>query len=90
MKLLETTLTETTVRMRYADHADVSKASQWLEFQVPLAGMRLPLSHGEEEFGDDPDIRLLAEVRLAALRSLRLLIGEETRRLSQLRDPTLR
>ena len=85
MKLTETTLTETAIRMRYADSADPAKATQWLDFQVPLAGIALPAGVGEEPLGD-PERQLLAEVRLAALRYARGLIGDETRRISELLD----
>jgi hypothetical protein len=40
MKLIETTISETTVRMRYADDADASKATQSLEFVVPMGEAR--------------------------------------------------
>ena len=33
MKLIETTLSETTVHMQLADDADHEKATEWLEFE---------------------------------------------------------
>jgi hypothetical protein len=39
MKLVQTTIEETTVRMRLADHADPTEAVEWIEFQVPLSGL---------------------------------------------------
>ena len=90
MQLIETTVTATAVRMRYANSPDPTKATEWLDFQVPMDGLMIPLHQREEPLGDQPDIRLLAEVRLAALRRVRGVIGAETQRLSALRDPTLR
>jgi hypothetical protein len=83
MKLIETKILETTVRMRYADDADPAKASQWIDFQVPLAELLSP--NGRVELGD-PESRYLAEIRLVALRYVRDAIGAETQRLSSLAD----
>ena len=88
--LIETTVTSTSVRMRYADQRDATKATMWLDFQVPLDGLKLPLPRGEEEFGDDANIRLLAEVHLAALYRVRALAAGEMGRFESLRDPMLR
>ena len=81
LKLIETTVLETTVRMRYADDVDPAKATQWIDFQVPLAELQSP--NGRVELGD-PESRYLAEIRLAALRHARDVIGAETQRLSNL------
>jgi len=43
MTLIETVVTETTVRMRYADNADASKAMNWIDFQVPIDKLTLLL-----------------------------------------------
>ncbi|MBJ7542335.1 hypothetical protein [Rhodomicrobium udaipurense] len=80
MKLIETTITGTSVRMRYADHEDAAKATQWVDFQVPISELHLP---SETALGD-PEPRSLALVRLAALRYARDVIGSETQRLSNL------
>jgi hypothetical protein len=82
MELLETNVTPTTVRMRYADNPDPAKAKVWLDFQVPVADLK---RRSETELGD-PERRLLAEVRLTALRYARDVIAAETRRLSDLLD----
>ena len=87
MKLLETTLTETTVRLRYADHSDPAKAVQWIDFQVSLEGLTLPLPRGSEDLGDDPNTRILAEVRLAALLRARALIAAESQHFESFRGP---
>jgi hypothetical protein len=81
MKLIKTTVSETTVRMRFADQSDAAEATQWVDFQVPLGDLRSP--KGQEELGD-PETRYLAEIRLVALRFVRDAIDAETRRLAGL------
>jgi hypothetical protein len=83
MKLLETTVLETTVRMRYADNADPTKAVAWLAFEVPIAPLTLPTTNGEMPLGDH-HMRYLASIQQAALRYVRDVIGEETQRLASL------
>ena len=80
MTLIETVVTETTVRMRYADNADASKAMNWIDFQVPIDKPTLP---PEREL-DDPELQFLAEIRQAALRYARDVITSETQRLASL------
>jgi hypothetical protein len=63
MKLLDETVLKNSVRMRFADHTDQAKASEWIEFLVPLAS------------GDQH--QSLAEAHLAALRYARTVIGDE-------------
>jgi hypothetical protein len=83
MKLIETTVLETTVRMRYADNADPAKAKEWFAFEVPIAPLSLPSHSGDIALGDH-HTRLFASVQLAALRYVRDAIGEETQRLAGL------
>jgi hypothetical protein len=82
MKLIETTVSATTVRMRYADDADSENPGEWLEFEVKLASLVNP-SDTKQPLGD-PELQFLAEVRRAALRYVRDAIGEETQRLAGL------
>lgn len=82
MKLIETTVLESSVQMRFADDADREKASEWIEIRVPTDSLRDPFA-GASPLGD-LDKRLLAEVRLVALRYARDVIGDETQRLSEL------
>lgn len=84
MKLIETVVTETAVRMRYADRPQ--DATAWIDFQVPLAELVHP-AQTSVPLGD-PERQLLAEVRLAALRHVRDVIGGETQRLQELRGRT--
>jgi hypothetical protein len=83
MKLIETAVTETAVYMRLADHADPEKAKHWIDFQVPFEKLMVPAGMGENPLGD-PELRSLAEVRLAALRYAREIIAAETQHLSGL------
>jgi len=86
MKLIETKISETSIRMRYADDADPVKASQWIDFQIPIADLEGP--DKQNPLGDI-ECRYLAELRLVALRNVRDVIGDETRRLSGLADRIL-
>jgi hypothetical protein len=67
IKLVETNISGVMIYMRYADNPDTAKATQWVDFQVPIADLiafdqRTPLRDVEE--------RYLAETHLAALRAL--------------------
>jgi hypothetical protein len=73
MKLIETTISETTIRMQYADDPDPEKAQEWLDFQVPLPSLMLPRS---EVLGETRE-RTLRQVRLAALRYVQDVIAAE-------------
>lgn len=83
MKLVETKISGALIHMRYADNPDNTKATRWIDFQVPISDLmasdqRTPLGDVEE--------RYLAETHLAALRNVRELIGAETQRLARLAD----
>jgi hypothetical protein len=84
MKLISTSLTDTHIWMRYADNADPTKATQWFEFQVPLADLVHPSSRSSQAPVplDVPDKEFVGAVRLAALRHVRNLVGGETQRLT--------
>jgi hypothetical protein len=86
MKLVETTVTATSVRMRFADDMDPAKATIWIDFQVPLSELRHPTN--EQKSLGDPELQFLAEVRLAALRFVRGTIAGETQRLAELHSRT--
>lgn len=80
MKLVETSVTETAVRMRFADTPDAAKAKAWVDFQVPMAELTVlsgsPLG--------DPNTRRFSLVRLAALRHARSVIAQEMKALEGL------
>jgi hypothetical protein len=81
---IETTISETTIRMRYADHNDPAQATQWFAFEVPIGpGLTLPTHGGDVALGALPT-RLFASIQLAVLRYVRDAIGEETQRLAGL------
>ena len=85
MKLVETKVTSASVHMRYADNLDPSKATQWVDFQVPIDAVWAPDGPpGTPSI--DPERQGLGEIRLAALRHARGVIGDETRRISELFD----
>ncbi|MGA8689318.1 MAG: hypothetical protein WB662_05230 [Methyloceanibacter sp.] len=83
MKHIQTTIGETTIHIRYASDPDAAKATEWLEFQVPIEPLTVPAAGGDFPLGD-LQLRHLATIRLAALRYVRDAIGEETQRLSSL------
>jgi hypothetical protein len=73
-----------TIRMRFADNADPTRATQWIDFQLPPTILKAP---GQNEPLGDPETRYVAEIRLAALRHVRDVIGDETQRLPGLAIP---
>jgi hypothetical protein len=75
MKLIETTVLETTVRLRYAD--DVTAPTEWLDFQVGNQNLKLPSG----EIIADRDFRPLAALQLAALRHVHAAIDAEIARI---------
>ncbi len=81
MKLVETKISETAIHMRYVDNADSAQATEWIDFQVPIAGL---IAHDQRTPLGDVEERLLAETHLAALRHMREFIGAQTQRLSGL------
>jgi hypothetical protein len=81
MKLIETIVSATSVRMRYSNDEDAAQATQWIDFQVPIADLKGPDQHNPL---GDIECRYLAEIRLVALRYAREVIGVETQRLSNL------
>lgn len=80
LKHVETTVGETTIQMRYADHPDPAKATEWFDFQVKIADLRMVSGTPVK----DLESHYLAVVRQVALRYVRDVIGEETQRLATL------
>ena len=83
LSLIETTVSEYSVRMRYADKTDPTKALAWIDFCFPLGDLVHPDSRDGQPLGD-PEKQYLGEIRLAVLRAARDLIGAEIQRLSAL------
>jgi hypothetical protein len=77
MKLIETTVSETTVRMQYADNADPEKATQWIDLQFRMADLK----HGSGTPLPPVAPLKLAAIQAAALTRAQELIGEEMGRL---------
>jgi hypothetical protein len=73
MWLVETSVTGSAIRMRFANAE--REATHWLDFQVPISSSIHP---------EDRDLQLFAEVRLAALQYVRDVIGDEIHRLTGL------
>jgi hypothetical protein len=84
MKLVETTASETSVRMRYADDADPAKAKQWIEAAVPIDGLAHPRAP-EEPLGLS-SISFLGEAQLAVLLHVRATVAAEIQRMDTLLD----
>lgn len=80
MKLIEMSLSNKHVRIRYADDTDPNQASEWIDVRLKLAdlthpsGTPLPL---------DPINLTLASIQAAVLRELRTRADDEIRSLEQ-------
>lgn len=42
MKLVRTSITDSTVFLRFADTDDAAKAQEWIDIQVPISALRAP------------------------------------------------
>ncbi len=80
MKLIETTISETEVRMRYADNSDALQATQSIDIRLPLA----VLKHGSGSALPHPGELLLSATQAAALRFVQELADAEKSRLVNL------
>lgn len=80
IRLIETVVSGTSIRMRFADQTNPADAKEWIEFQVPLSPLKL-LNQNTEEIPLGPvEKRSLELVREAALRYVQNVISEEMRR----------
>ena len=77
MKLIETTISETTVRMRYADDADPAKATEWVDFQAKNQDLKLPNGTTLTK----PEPHPFAALKLAALRHVLGVVDAEIARI---------
>jgi hypothetical protein len=78
MKVIETTVSETTVHMQLADDPDLEKAAAWIEFEVPLE----PLMIDNLNKLGRPGRRVLAVIQVAALHHARTAINDQIHALS--------
>ncbi|MDC7785917.1 hypothetical protein PQJ75_30005 [Rhodoplanes sp. TEM] len=87
MGLVATTLvSETAVHARFSDRPDLTAATQWFEFQVPLA--ELDIVEPRPVHPRNSQTRFISAAKLAALRHLYKMIGAEIVRLQdELRKP---
>jgi len=95
MKLLETTISKTIVRMRFADEP----MTEWLDFQVKLADLQAPSDRPGEQSGKpfgDPDwqesnhdliVRVVGWVRMAGPASQAGTIAASSRPLRRISRP---
>jgi hypothetical protein len=74
MNLIETTISEKSVRMRYADNSDPIKATEWIDVQVPVSGLK---TSADNAVGD-PQIKRLAIIQRAALRYVQEILSGES------------
>ena len=86
MKLIETTVSETTVHLQLANDADLERATEWFEFKVPLEGLVID---AEENPLGDPAKRRLATIQRAALHRVLVAVTVEIARLAILSDREL-
>ena len=42
MQLVKTSMTDSTVWLRFADNDDTSKAKEWIDVQVSIAALKIP------------------------------------------------
>jgi hypothetical protein len=78
LKLVETAIRPTVVRLRYADDDDQSRAMEWIDFQFIAASLKHPKT---DAVLGDLGPRFLLEIQGAALRRARDVIGAEIQRL---------
>jgi hypothetical protein len=79
--LIETVISGGSIRIRYANDADPTKATEWIDFRIPLSELK---SRREETIGAEAHLYNLAEVHLAALRYVRDAADEEMTRYASL------
>ena len=82
MKLIETNITQNTVKIRYEDTQSPSNPESWVELQVPLNKLKLP---SDTPLGN-PKSHYLATIREVALRYVRDAFDAEIGRLATLRN----
>lgn len=82
---VETTVSATAVHVRYADHADASKATEWIDVKVKLSDLKL-LSGTKVA---NPETHPLAGLRLAALLHAREVADAEIQRLAEIVNRTI-
>ena len=73
MKLIETTISETAVHIRFSGEGDLP--AEWIDIQIPLA--KLESSTAANRTLGDPRLQYVEEVQRAILRYARGVITDE-------------
>jgi hypothetical protein len=81
MAPIATTISATSVHMRFANNPVPEEADQWLDFQVPLDNLLVVADSGQEQGLGNPNNQSLGAIRRAALGYVRIAIDAEIRRL---------
>ena len=76
MKLMETNVSGSSVRMQFANESNPALATEWLEFEAPIDLLK---TEAATPLGD-PSARRLVAVQLALLHHMRDAIDEEISR----------
>ena len=76
MKLIETSVSETSIRLRYADETDPAKAAEWIDMQFALSS--LPDRNLNTE--QPTELQYLAELQRAVLDRLQAILNSEIQR----------
>jgi hypothetical protein len=86
LKHVETTISETSIRMRLANDTDPAKATETVDLLLPIGNhLKLPDAGGGPEYPlGQLATRQLSSIQLATLRYVRDEISAETQRLSGL------
>ncbi len=86
LKHVETTISESAIRIRMADNSNQDLATEWVDISVPLsAPLGLPNSNGGSDIAlGSLATRQFASIQLAVLRYVRDAIAQETQRLGGL------
>jgi hypothetical protein len=82
LQLIETTISGTSILIRYADSPDKAQAKHWIEFCVPLSELIDPAT------ASDPlqplEGQYFGSIQVAALRYARNALTDETQAISRL------
>jgi hypothetical protein len=80
MELVATTLvSDTAVHARFSDRSDLTAATHWFEFEIPLA--ELDIAAARASHPRNSEAHFISAAKLAALRHLYKMIGSEIVRL---------
>lgn len=81
LKIVATSITDSHIHLRMSDNKDATRATQWIDFQIPLKELALP-SHGGDIRLDNLEKRFLGSIQQAALRYVRDVTADESKALA--------